>query len=128
MYKNKPYGLYRFGYVEDLEKIDEKNLYQYYQELINQCKIDIFVSGLVDEGIQNIIKENEKIKKLKERESQNILPELEINEQKEENIIQESMDIAQGKLVIGLDIEAKDYNSKFPVSIYNVILRRKCNI
>ena len=30
MYKDKPYGLYKFGYVEDLVKIDEKNLYEYY--------------------------------------------------------------------------------------------------
>ena len=44
MYKDKPFGLYKFGYVEDLEKIDCKNLYSYYQELIQSCKIDIFVS------------------------------------------------------------------------------------
>ena len=51
MYKDKPYGLYKFGYVEDLEKIDEKNLYEYYKTLIQSCKIDIFVSGLVDDNV-----------------------------------------------------------------------------
>ncbi len=30
MYKNKPFGLYKFGYVEDLKDINEKNLYEYY--------------------------------------------------------------------------------------------------
>ena len=39
-----------------------------------------------------------------------------------ENIIEEKMDITQGKLVIGMDVKLNDYNSKFPVSIYNVIL------
>ena len=29
MYKDKPFGLYKFGYIEDLDKIDGKNLYEY---------------------------------------------------------------------------------------------------
>ena len=40
MYKNEPYGLYRFGYIEDLKGMDGKNLYEYYKELINNCKIE----------------------------------------------------------------------------------------
>ena len=67
MYKNQPYGLYKYGYIEDMENINEKNLYEQYKKLINSCKIDIFVSGIVDEGIENIIKENENIKKLQDR-------------------------------------------------------------
>ena len=35
MYKNKSFGLYKYGYIEDLEKIDSKSLYSYYNELIN---------------------------------------------------------------------------------------------
>ena len=27
MYKNRPYGLYKFGYIEDLDKINEIDLY-----------------------------------------------------------------------------------------------------
>ena len=45
MFKDEPYGLYKFGYVEDLEKINPQNLYEHYKELIKRCKIDIFVSG-----------------------------------------------------------------------------------
>ena len=41
MYKNEPYGLYKYGYIEDLDNTNEKNLYEYYINLINQCKIDI---------------------------------------------------------------------------------------
>ena len=63
MYKNQPYGLYKYGYIEDMENINEKNLYEHYKKLISNCKIDIFVSGIVDEEIENIIKENENIKK-----------------------------------------------------------------
>ena len=34
MFKDEPYGLYKFGYVEDLEKITPQNLYQYYKESV----------------------------------------------------------------------------------------------
>ena len=60
MYKDQPFGLYKYGYVEDMKDINEKNLYEYYQQLINECKIDIFVSGIIDEETENIIKNNEK--------------------------------------------------------------------
>ena len=45
MYKDKPYGLYKYGYEEDLERITPEGLYSYYKELIANCKIDIFASG-----------------------------------------------------------------------------------
>ena len=131
MYKGKPYGLYKYGYVEDLEKITSENLYEYYKELINNSKIDIFVSGeLNDDDIVEIIQNNQNIKKLKERQAKFVVnnEQTENKQEVQENTVEEKMDIAQGKLVIGLDVELNDLNSKFPVSIYNVILRRKCNI
>lgn len=131
MYKGKPYGLYKYGYTEDLDKINSENLYNYYLELINTSKIDIFVSGELnkEEVIENI-KNNKNIKKLKERNPNYIVNNEQTEEKNEvqEKQVQDKMDITQGKLVIGLDVELNKDNSKFPVSIYNVILRRKCNI
>ena len=131
MYKDKPYGLYKYGYVEDLNNINSQNLYDYYTELINTSKIDIYISGeLKKEDILEIIKNNENIEKLKERKPNYIVnnEQTENKQEIKEKEIQDKMDIGQGKLVIGLDVELTDYNSKFPVSMYNVILRRKCNI
>lgn len=48
IFKGEPYGLYKYGYVEDLEKITPQNLYEYYKELIKNCKIDIYYSGIFD--------------------------------------------------------------------------------
>lgn len=125
MYKDRPYGLYKYGYVEDLDKINAQNLYEYYIKLINESKIDIFVSGeLNKEEICNIVKNNENMQKLQEREP-NYITNNEQTEQKDsmkESVIEEKLDIAQGKLVMGLDVNLNDYNSKFKVAIYNVIL------
>lgn len=133
MYKNKPYSLYKYGYIEDLEDINASNLYQYYIKVINESKIDIFISGDLDNNkIENIVKENSNIKKLKDRDGKFI-----INSQDSENIdnkhvnkIEEKMDITQGKLVIGLNINnisKEDKNSMFDIVLYNTILGDSAN-
>jgi len=125
MYKDKSYGLYKYGYIEDLEKINEKNLYEEYTKLINEAKIDIFISGnFEDDEIIRAIAENENIKKLEEREDKHIIntEETEKKEKVELNELSESKDVTQGKLVIGLDIDFYEPDSKYAMCIYNVIL------
>lgn len=127
MYKDQPYGLYKYGYVEDMKDINEKNLYEYYQQLINECKIDIFVSGIIDEETENIIKNNENIIKLKDREPQYNEPEIIAKKSEKVNDVQESMDVTQGKLIIGMDLDIDDDNLRFDVMIYNSIFGGSAN-
>jgi len=121
MFKDKPYGLYKYGYVEDLEKVSEKELYEHYLEIIKTCKIDIFASGELQENIEQIVKENEDISKLEERKF-----EIEIDDKKEEikepKVIEESMNVTQGKLVIGLDVLLNRDNLSYITMVYNTIL------
>lgn len=127
MYKNEPFGLYKFGYVEDLKDINEKNLYEYYLELIKTCKIDIYISGIVDENIQNIIKQNENIEKLEERKPDFKEFELVKKENEEAKEIQESMEVTQGKLIIGLDVNILDKDARYKIMIYNSLLGGSAN-
>lgn len=127
MYKNEPYGLYKYGYVEDLPNIDEKNLYEYYINLISETKIDIYVSGIVDDKIIEIIKNNENIKKLKERTPEYIKPEIKPKISEQENAVQESMEVTQGKLIIGLDLNVEKEELRYDVMIYNSILGGSAN-
>lgn len=127
MYKNEPYGLYKYGYIEDLENLNGKNLYEYYKQLIQNGKIDIFVSGLIDEKIERAIKENENIKKLQEREAKYNVPITLEKESKEENIVTESMDVSQGKLVIGLDVNIENPELRYDALVYNAILGGTAN-
>lgn len=127
MYKNEPFGLYKFGYVEDLKDINEKNLYEYYLELIKTCKIDIYISGIVDENIHNIIKQNENIEKLEERKPDFKEFELVKKENEEAKEIQESMEVTQGKLIIGLDVNILDKDARYKIMIYNSLLGGSAN-
>ena len=125
MYKNKIYGLYKYGYVEDLEKMDGKNLYEHYKKLIDTAKIDIFVSGKIKEdNVVDITKQNENIKKLQERIDIHVINYEKSSEfnNEEEKEIEEKMDITQGKLVIGTDVSLNEEDSKYKISLYNVIL------
>ena len=128
MYKDKPYGLYKFGYSKDLEKIDEKNLYNYYKDLINTCKIDIFVSGLIDENIIKVLKEDKILNSLNERDAKYNKLELEQKKKIEkENVVTEKMEVTQGKLLVGLDVDINDNKSKVIAMIYNNILGGSAN-
>lgn len=124
MYKDKPYSLYKYGNIEDLENINTKNLYEQYTNLINNCKIDIFVSGNIEEDISERVIGNENIQKLNEREAVYIINNKECRpkEAKEEQEVSESMDINQGKLVIGLDILEEEDQDKYTALVYNAIL------
>lgn len=105
MYKDKPFGLYKYGYIEDIEGITAQNLYEYYKKLLSECKIDIFVSGNINEQeILNVIKENENIQNLNEREPIYETKNKEL-EKKETKEIIENADVTQGNLILGLSIE-----------------------
>ena len=123
MYKNQPFGLYKFGYIEDLKDLNGKNLYEYYKKLIDECKIDIFVSGNIDDEIEKKISENENIQKLVSREANYVQPMIANKEIKDkENIVTESMEVTQGKLVLGLDVDIDKEDLKYDTLIYNSIL------
>ena len=146
MFKNEPYGLYKYGYVEDLEKITPQNLYEHYKEFIKKCKIDIFVSGNLDGNEQKqqcndtetekslnqmqanpickIIESNKHIQELAPRNPEYIVnkEKSEIIPKREENTIEEKMQVGQGNLVIGLSSNGQMENEKYVMSVYNAIL------
>ena len=126
MYQDKPYGLYKYGYIEDLDGITAKSLYEYYNKMISECKIDIFVSGNIDE-VTEIVTKNENIEKLQERNPQYIVNKIEKKEEVQEKEIIEEMDVTQGKIVIGLDLHLDNENQMYDVVVYNAILGGTAN-
>lgn len=126
MYKNQPYGLYKYGYIEDLEAITEQDLYNYYQEMISQCKIDIFVSGNIND-VTSVVEQNENVKKLQEREPNYKINKVEAKEEVQEKEVVEEMDVTQGKITIGLDLHLDNEEQKYDAMLYNAILGGTAN-
>lgn len=126
MYKDQPYGLYKYGYIEDLEQITAQELYNYYKDMISKCKIDIFVSGDIKEST-SIIEQNEDIKKLQEREPDYKINRIESKDGVQEKEVVEEMDVTQGKLTIGLDLHLENEEQKYDTMLYNAILGGTAN-
>lgn len=127
MYNDCGYGIKRNGYIEDLDNIDGKNLYERYKEIIKNGKIDIFVSGSIDnKDIKDYVLNNEYINKLEPRDDSMYLNDI-TSEEKEDVIevkeVEEKMDVTQGKLVVGLDVVGKrNPDDRFKILLYNTIL------
>ncbi len=126
MYKNEGYGIYKYGTIEEIQKITKESITECYFNLIKNAKIDIYASGRMDEDeLIKIIKENMHFKNLPDRE-ENIIINNEYTENKQnvDKYIEkvENMNITQGKLVIGLDILSKQNKLKFVGMVYNAIL------
>ena len=126
MYKDEPYGLYKYGYIEDLEQITSQDLYNYYQTMIEECKIDIFVSGNISE-VEGIVEKNENIQKLQQREPNYKVNSVESKEEVKEKEVIEEMEVTQGKLTIGLDLHLENEEQKYDAMLYNAILGGTAN-
>ena len=123
MFGDGGYGLYQMGIESEVEKIDSKSLYEYYQKFIDKAKIDIFVSGEVDsDAIKTYI--DEKVKDLKPREfdATSLISTISAKNVDNPKEIFEKLDVTQGKLVMGCTIDSKQDNRNYVGLVYNSIL------
>ena len=126
MYGEEKFGLYKFGYIEDVDSITINEISEYYNWLVQNSKIALFISGNINQDeITEYLRENDNIKKLKPRTESYILNnEFTESKQNVENVqeIIEKMDVTQGKLVMGLDITSQMENRRAVSLVYNAIL------
>lgn len=127
MYNDCGYGIKRNGYLEDIKDINGSNLLERYKEIIKTGKIDIFISGNIEnKNIEEFIRNNSNIKALKDRDDCKYMNDITENEKEDiKNIrkVEEKMDVTQGKLVIGLDVIGKrKADDRFKILLYNTIL------
>lgn len=121
MCKDEPYGLYKFGYVQDLEQINAKDLYEQYKNILATSEIHIYISGNVnEEEIENILKS--KFQDVhRNYEAKNNDNKITINN--ETLNVTENQNVIQGKLVLGYRV--KDINlidDMYSMIVYSSVL------
>ena len=120
MFEGEPFEIIEEGFIEDLGTIDGKNLYEHYKNILSESEIDIAVTGNVDVGLID-----EKIKKfINDRKNLLVFDDYSIKKDiKETKEVQETIDVSQGKLVIGYrtNIEVSDA-LMVPLFLYSAIL------
>ena len=114
MFEGDPYGIYEYGYVEDLESIDEKSLYEFYKKVIDTAAADIFVSGSFDDALMKSEVDKSFGKLLSGREVSSAVSGLALCEDGiEVKRVTETMPTSQSKLVMGfncgIDPKSEDY-------------------
>ena len=125
--KDKPYSYNSYGYLEDLEKINTSNLYEYYKKVINENYIDVFVVGDVcSEEIKEIFKKYFKANTFKKVKKDFLVTELKPR-QRIKKIIEKD-DVNQTQLTILCSLNnLTTFERKYVLLVYNELLGGSTN-
>ncbi len=120
--KDSPLSYRMLGYKEDLDKIDSKNLYDYYLKMINNDLVDIFVIGDVD--TPTIVSTIKKYFKLRTMKKKKVPYMLENKKPRSRRLFaKETIDYSQSKLAICNTIsELSTFERNYALTLYNIIL------
>ena len=111
------------GYLSDLEKMDSKKLYKYYESILNSDIIDIFVIGNVNERhIKKVIENNfSQIKTFKKPSESHFVTTKKVRFLPQ--TIKEKQKLNQSKLVLGYKIDKMtDFELRYVLNVYSYIL------
>ena len=125
--KNMPYSYNSYGSIDDLEKINAKNLYEYYLSMIKDDMVDIFIVGEVDSTkIKTILKESCKLNTFKKIKNDilvsELLPRKRIRKIKEEDSANQS----QLTILCTLN-NLTEFERKYVLLVYNELLGGSSN-
>ena len=122
MGEKETYSLHGFGYLEDLEDINEENIYEYYKEFIRTSGLDIFIIGDIDfDEVERLFKENFKFNIYHKKDNDFIIEHKKIRKQPKK--ITEEYPSAQAKLSIGCKIkDLTEFERNYALTIFNMIL------
>ena len=120
--KNTPLELKSEGYLETINEVNEKNLFEYYQKIIKTDNIDIFIIGDVDEEyLKKLIKETIPINTLKKPSETHYIEHKKIR--KRALIEKEKGDFRQSQLLLAYKLDKlTDFEKQYVIPIYNYIL------
>jgi predicted Zn-dependent peptidase len=119
MCKDERFALHVNGMKESVDSITSRELYDYYQNVISEDQMDLYVIGDVDiEQVENFC---DRLFSLPERETVEV-DSSEVKRKEKENVVKEKQDVKQGKLNMGYRTNTqfgdKDY---FALQVFNGI-------
>ena len=124
---DKPYSYNSYGYLEDLEKINTKNLYEYYQKVINNNYIDVFVVGDVNtDDIKEIFKNNFKANTFKKVQNDLLISELKPRQRIKKVVEKDTVNQTQLTLLCSLN-DLTTFERKYTLLVYGELLGGSSN-
>lgn len=105
MFENSAYGMSKYGTVESIEALDGERLFDAWKRMLNNAYLRVQVVGAsLPDGISDIILD--KFSKIQRNDICDYKKSTVLTKREEPKIISESLDVAQGKLVMGFSSEA----------------------
>ena len=120
--KDSPISYRMSGYIEDLEKINEKNLYEAYRKMIESDYVDIYVVGNFEpKEMMRMIKKYFRFKKIKKRKASYSL---EIKKTRKRRLFaKETIENSQSKLAMVCPLpKLTDFEKNYSMVLANIIL------
>ena len=125
--KDKPYAFNSYGYLEDFDKINSSNLYEYYKSIIKDDCIDVFIVGDVDTiEIKKIFKESFKANTYKKNLKKVIVNELVPRKRIKKLTEKDTANQSQLTLLCTLN-KLTDFERKYVLLVYNEMLGGNSN-
>lgn len=125
--KDKPYSYNSYGNLEDLEKINTSNLYEYYKKVINENYIDVFVVGDVNSTeIKEIFKKHFKTNTFKKINNNILVEELKPHQRIIKKVEKEKANQSQLTILCSLN-DLTEFERKYVLLVYNELLGGSSN-
>lgn len=109
MFENELYGIHRYGTVEDIEKITPEALFDAYNEILNNSKVLVCVSGGNFSNVEELLKKyiSDKNRNITLNET------LYVEECEDAKYVKEQEAVKQGKLVMGFRLGMKNESDNY---------------
>jgi predicted Zn-dependent peptidase len=124
---DKPYSYNTYGNLEDLNKINTSNLYDYYKSVLNDNYIDVFVVGDVDsKEIKEIFKNYFKVNTFKKVQNDILVSELNTHSKIKKIVEKDTANQTQLTILCNLN-NLTEFERKYVLMVYNELLGGSSN-
>jgi len=121
MCEQEPFGIFEYGNIDDINTLNESDLYEHYNYFLQTLPVYVFISGDIEDGkINYIIDKLKQIKRGAVKTIKALNVEKHVSEVRE---VTEHMDVNQAKLSVGFRTNTKpNSESYYKLLLYNSIL------
>ncbi|MGN0179873.1 MAG: EF-P 5-aminopentanol modification-associated protein YfmF [Monoglobaceae bacterium] len=116
MFGQDGFGMFEAGYVEDLDEITPCSLYEFYKCVLETAKVDIFLSGAVDDRLVETAGDV-LASAFKPREVEYAKTDIAENTNKPLKNVTEEADVVQSKLCMGLRCGVDPAGDEYPALV-----------
>ncbi len=117
----EPYGIYDYGYTQDLDVITPDVITRHYHEVLETFPLQVYLAGSVNDSHVEIVKE--RLSKMIRKDIKPLTNGFSRKQKIKPKQVNETMSITQGKLCLGFRTNIEPESREFPaLMVYNGIL------